>query len=128
MQKQGNCKIHETVMHECILILLLNSSELTQIFLISFAFAFIIKKKLRWLQNWISNINLSTKMFILQGKNLSKKISSGLVKKYPGQSWGGLLFTAFQKYARVGSGEDPISITRPHLIVEGIHFSIFKTK
>jgi len=31
----------------------------------------------------------------------SKKISSGWVKKYPGQSWVGLLFTAGQKYAQV---------------------------
>jgi len=33
-----------------------------------------------------------------------KKISSGQVKKYPLQRWVGLLFTAGQKYARVGSG------------------------
>jgi len=36
-----------------------------------------------------------------------KKISSGWVKKYPGQRRIGLLFTVDQKYARVGSG--PIS-------------------
>jgi len=33
----------------------------------------------------------------------SKKISLGRVKKYPGQRWVGLLFTAGQKHARVGS-------------------------
>jgi len=33
-----------------------------------------------------------------------KKIASDWVKKYPGQSRVGLLFTAGQKYARVGSG------------------------
>jgi len=33
-----------------------------------------------------------------------KKMSSGRVEKYPGQSRVGLLFTAGQKYARVGSG------------------------
>jgi len=33
-----------------------------------------------------------------------KKISLGWVKKYPGQRQVGLLFTASQKYARVGSG------------------------
>jgi len=38
-----------------------------------------------------------------------KKISSGWVKKYPGQMRVGLLLTAGQKYARIGSG--PISTT-----------------
>jgi len=33
-----------------------------------------------------------------------KKISSGQVKKYLGQKWVGLLFTAGQKYARIGLG------------------------
>jgi len=33
-----------------------------------------------------------------------KKISSGQVKKYPGQRQAGLLFTAGQKYVRVGPG------------------------
>jgi len=47
--------------------------------------------------------NLST--FFPSGQ---KKISSGRVKKYPGQSQVSLLFTAGQKQARVGSG--PISI------------------
>jgi len=37
----------------------------------------------------------------------SRKISSGQVKKYPGQRWVGLLFIVGQEYARVGSG--PIS-------------------
>jgi len=36
-----------------------------------------------------------------------KKISLGRVKKYPGHI--SLLFTAGQKYARVGSGSGPIS-------------------
>jgi len=35
----------------------------------------------------------------------SKKISSGCVKKYPGQSQVGLIFSADQKYARFGSGQ-----------------------
>jgi len=34
----------------------------------------------------------------------SKKIASGRVGKYPGQSRVGLFFTAGQKLARVGSG------------------------
>jgi len=34
----------------------------------------------------------------------TKKIASGWVKKYPDQSRVGPLFTAGQKYARVGSG------------------------
>jgi len=39
-------------------------------------------------------------------KNVKKK-SSGYVKKYPGQNWVGLLFTAGQKYVWVMQG--PIS-------------------
>jgi len=34
-------------------------------------------------------------------------MSSGRVKKYPGQSPVGLLFTAGQKYVVVGSGQGP---------------------
>jgi len=37
----------------------------------------------------------------------SKKISSDQVKKYLGQGWVGLFFTAGQKYARVESGQGP---------------------
>jgi len=37
----------------------------------------------------------------------SKNISPGGVKKYPGQRWVGLLFTAGQKYAWAGSGQGP---------------------
>jgi len=36
-----------------------------------------------------------------------KKIASGQVKKYPEQSWVGLLFTADQRYPRFGSGQGP---------------------
>jgi len=37
----------------------------------------------------------------------SKKISSGWVKKYPGQRRIGVLFTAGQKYAQAGLGQGP---------------------
>jgi len=37
----------------------------------------------------------------------SKKLSSGRVEEYLGQSWVGLLFTAGQKYVWVGSGQGP---------------------
>jgi len=47
----------------------------------------------------------------------SKKISSGQVKKYPGQGRVCLLFTAGQKYARVGSG--PISSSNLVVVVMG---------
>jgi len=45
-----------------------------------------------------------------------KKFASGRVKKYPGQTWVGLLFTAGQKYARVKSG--PISRQDEKLLVK----------
>jgi len=48
----------------------------------------------------------------------SKKISSGQVKKYPGQRRVSLLFTSGQKYARVRSG--------PHLYNPVMTFSIKK--
>jgi len=54
--------------------------------------------------------NFSLKSQIFQFFSLwLNKISLGRVKKYLGQRWVGLLFTAGQKYARVGLG--PISST-----------------
>jgi len=41
---------------------------------------------------------------------LGQKISSVRVRKYPGRRRVGLLFTAVQKYARVGSGQGPFLV------------------
>jgi len=50
-------------------------------------------------------MGLGQKIFGLGLENFfrSKKISSGRVKKYPGQSMVNLVFTTFQNYARNGS-------------------------
>jgi len=66
---------------------------------------------------WVSHLwfgfGLGLEKFPLKFQKLQffslqiKKISSGRVKKYLGQRQVGLLFTAGQKYARVGLGKGP---------------------
>jgi len=61
----------------------------------------------------IFGLDLALENFILKSKIFQffalqvKKISSSWVKKYPGQTRVGLLFTAGQKYAWVGLGPIP---------------------
>jgi len=54
---------------------------------------------------WISRLQFGFGKFPLKIPNYFPlgqiKISSGRVKKYPGQRWVGLLFTSSQKYLRV---------------------------
>jgi len=56
---------------------------------------------------------------------VSKKISSGRVKKYLGQRQVSLLFTAGQKYAWIRSG--PISMLKGHTHLMGFQNSVHKT-
>jgi len=56
---------------------------------------------------WVWVWKISPKYFKFYFSLRVKKISTGWVKKYLGQRQVGFLFTAGQKYARVGSG--PIS-------------------
>jgi len=55
-----------------------------------------------WVWIWKISPKITIFQFFLP---VIKKISSGRVKKYPGQRQVSLLFTARQKYARVGSGQ-----------------------
>jgi len=68
---------------------------------------------------WLGLKNFPKKSQIFQFCPLGKKISSGRVKKYLGQSRVGLLFTAGQKYVRVWSGPiscpNPVETPPPHL-------------
>jgi len=63
-----------------------------------------------WVRSAIFVLGLDLENFSLKSQNFkffpikSKKISSCLIKKYPGQRRVNLLFTVGQKYARVGSG------------------------
>jgi len=70
------------------------------------------QKNLTWVrsgQNFVARVGFGKfSIFSLR----VKKMSLGWVKKYPGQSRVGLLFTAGQKYVWVWSG--PISIARSH--------------
>jgi len=54
----------------------------------------------------LENFLLKSQIFQFYAPHL-KKISLGLVKKYQGQSWDGLLFTAGKKFAWVGSDQGP---------------------
>jgi len=60
--------------------------------------------------NWVRKISPKTSKISIFSLGV-KKVSSGQVKKYPGQRQVGLLFIAGQKKARVGSW--PISISKP---------------
>jgi len=60
-----------------------------------------------WFGFGFGNFPLKISNFSIFCPSGSKKMSSAWVKKYPGQSGVGLLFTPDQKHARVGSG--PIS-------------------
>jgi len=61
---------------------------------------------------WIWKIPLKKSQFFSFLSLWIKKISSGQVKKYPGQRQFSLLFTLGQKYARVGLGPGP-SLVNP---------------